>query len=189
MRVQLRPTINGVAANAFSLNPVSVPATNADGSFRVDSLIPGEYRVGVVGLPQDFFVKEVRYNQREALDKPMVVSNGDSGNLEVVVSSGAVQISGAAIDEKSAAVPGVTIVLIPDQYRDRTELYKNTITDSTGRYSIRGIPPGDYKLFAWNSISQYDWFDPAILGRDESRGKPVHVIESSNQTVELKVIN
>jgi 5-hydroxyisourate hydrolase-like protein (transthyretin family) len=189
VRIQLRSSMSGVVSPNFNVNGVQIPTTNADGTFRVESVIPGEYRVGVIGMPQDYYVKEVQYNQREALDKPMVVSSGDSGTLEVIVSSGAVQINGSAIDDKSMPVPGVTVVLIPDQHRDRTELYKNANTDSTGRYSIRGVPPGDYKLFAWNSIASFDWFDPAILGPDESRGKPVHVIESSNQTVDLKTIN
>jgi hypothetical protein len=188
VRVQLRPSSNGVVTNAVGLNLITIPTTNPDGSFRMDSVIPGEYRVAVQGLPPDFYVKDIQYNQNDALNKPLEYSGRDNGSLEVAVSSGAVQINGSATDDKSSPAPGVTIVLIPDQHRDRTDLYKNTTTDSTDRYSIRGVPPGDYKLFAWNSIAPFDWFDPAILGRDESRGKPVHVLESSNQTVDLKVI-
>ena len=46
----------------------------------------------------------------------------------------------------------------------------------------------DYKLFAWDSLGPFAWYDPEILARYESKGKAVHVIESVNQTVELKVI-
>jgi hypothetical protein len=62
------------------------------------------------------------------------------------------------------------------------------MTDSTGKFTIRGVPPGDYKLFAWNSIEQFSWFDPEVLRTDESKGKPVHVLESANQTIELRAI-
>ena len=53
---------------------------------------------------------------------------------------------------------------------------------------LRGVPPGDYRLFAWDSLDQFLWFDPEILSRYVSKGKPVHVIDSVNQAIDLKVI-
>ena len=28
----------------------------------------------------------------------------------------------------------------------------------------------NYKLFAWDDINTYEWFDPALLDADENRG-------------------
>jgi hypothetical protein len=112
----------------------------------------------------------------------------DNSILDIVVSSGAVQIDGSALDQKSMPEAGVTVVLIPDQHRDRTELFRNVATDLNGKYTMRGVAPGDYKLFAWESIDPFGWFDPDILRREESKGKAIHVSESSNQSVDLRVI-
>ena len=83
---------------------------------------------------------------------------------------------------------GVAVVLVPDRYRDRIERYRNVTTDVNGKFGIRSVPPGDYKLFAWDSLDPFAWYDPDVLARYESMGKPVHVVDSVNQIVELKVI-
>ena len=43
-------------------------------------------------------------------------------------------------------------MLIPDIQRERRDLYVRATTDKDGRFSIRGIPPGNYKVFAWENI-------------------------------------
>jgi hypothetical protein len=142
-----------------------------------------------VNVPENFYVKAARYNQNDILYSPWTYTGTEAGTLEVVVSSGAVQISGVAMDAQSRPVAGVPIVLIPDQHRDRYELYKNTTTDANGRYSIHSISPGDYKLFAWESIDLNAWFDPEIVKRFENQGRALHILESSNQIVDLKTIS
>ena len=118
----------------------------------------------------------------------MKFPGGDNAFLDVVIASGAVEIQGTALDSKTMPESGVAVVLIPDQHRDRIELYKYATTDVNGKFGIRSIPPGNYKLFAWDSLETFAWYDPEILSRYESNGKAVHVIASVNQTVELKVI-
>jgi hypothetical protein len=85
-------------------------------------------------------------------------------------------------------VAGVQAVLIPDRNRDRPELFKAATTDQTGHFTIRTIPPGDYKLFAWAALESFGYYDLDLVKKSESLGKPVHVIESSKQTMDIKVI-
>lgn len=188
VRIQLRPSANGVLTSTIGFNAPQVPAPGTDGSFRVEAMSPGEYRIAA-NLPQDFYLKEATYNQNDVLNKPFVFSANDNGKLEVVVSPGAGQITGLSLDEKSLPASGISMVLIPDQHRDRNELFKNTTTDSNGKYTIRGIPPGDYKLYAWDSMEQFAWFDPDVMAKYESQGRPIHVTELSNQTFDMKIIH
>ena len=139
-------------------------------------------------MPQDFYLKDVRLNREDALNKPIQFQGGDNAFLDIVIASGAIQIEGTVLDAKSMPEPGVAVVLIPDLHRDRPELYKNATTDVKGKFGIGSIAPGDYKLFAWDSLDPFAWYDPDILARYESKGKAVHVIESVNQTVDLNVI-
>ena len=53
---------------------------------------------------------------------------------------------------------------------------------------MRGLAPGDYKLFAWEGLENYGYFDPDVMRRAEALGKPVHVGESSKMVVEGKII-
>ena len=49
----------------------------SDGS----SLSPGEYRLSTVGLPDEFYLKEARYNSVDVLNKPLTYS---AGRLQIV---------------------------------------------------------------------------------------------------------
>jgi len=190
IRLQTSASINGKGfADMGGLFYVPSPKINADGTFQIDSLFAGEYRLQVGGLPENFYLKAARYNRDDILDRPWTFNPTEAGTLEIVVSSGAAQITGIAVDAQSRPAGGTSVVLIPDQHRDRYELYKNATTDATGRFSIRGIPPGDYKLFAWESIELGGWFDLDLVKHFESQGKALHILESSNQTVDLRTLS
>jgi hypothetical protein len=97
------------------------------------------------------------------------------------------QIDGVIVNDRMQPVTEVQAVLIPD-HRSRTELFKTATTDHTGRFAMRGIPPCDYKLFAWEALENFGYFDPDILRRAEAQGKAIQVAESSKLVVEAKII-
>jgi hypothetical protein len=60
---------------------------------------------------------------------------------------------------------------------------------------LKGVAPGDYKLFAFENIEKDTWLDPDVLRGYESQGAPVNVRpgdpnakESPAQTVDLKLL-
>ena len=185
MRVQMRLVTDGLQ-NFVGFMPSGQPG--ADGSFSLVGVLPGQYRV-IVQPSQDFYVKEIRYERAEALNNPVEVSrrNADSGTMEILISRNVGQVDGVIVDERMQPVAGVQAVLVPDN-RGRTDLFRNATTDQTGRFTLRGVAPGDYKLFAWEALENFGYFDPDILRRAEALGKPVRVAESSKQVVEGKII-
>jgi hypothetical protein len=185
LQVQMRLTSNGLQ-NYFG---TSVGSQNpaADGSFSIPGVLQGEYRI-VATPSQDFYIKELRYNRLDALTNPVsVCCNSDSAAIEIVISRNVGQLDGVILDDRMQPVPGVQAVLIPDA-RQRTELYKTATTDQTGHFVMRGLTPGDYKLFAWEALENFGYFDPEVMRRAEALGKPVHVGESSKLAVEGKII-
>jgi hypothetical protein len=159
-----------------------------DGVFRIDNVAPGEFRVNVSGLFQDVYVKQARFNQNDALNKPMPFSSADSGTLEILLSSRGGQVEGTVTDERQRGVPNVQTVLIPDRSRDRNDLYKTSTTDASGHFTLRGIAPGDYHLFAWEAIDPFAYFDPDVMKLYESKGKPVHIAESAKENADIRMI-
>jgi len=51
-----------------------------------------------------------------------------------------------------------------------------------------GLRPGDYELFSWETIDNGAQYDPDFLRRYEQQARKVHVAESSNQTVDVRLI-
>jgi hypothetical protein len=159
-----------------------------DGSFRIRNLIPGEYRVSFHDLPDNFFVKSVREGTVDVLDKGLSLS-GKSGKLDVVVSADGARVEGSILDEQKKGVSGATVVLVPDvKMRGRSDLFKTATTDQYGAFRLRGVTPGEYKLFAWDDVEPDSYLDPAFLAGFEAKGRAISVVEKDQATVELAVI-
>jgi len=160
---------------------------SADGAFSLDNVFSGDYRL-MVHVPPDLYVKDARLEGADVVNEFFHVSGPVSGTLEIVLSSRAGQIDGTLVNEKSQPVPGIEAVMVPDRFRDRADLIKTAVTDKDGRFTIRGIPPGEYKIFAWEAIEQFAYFDPDVLRQFEQLGKAVSIPESGKITLEVKLI-
>jgi len=79
-------------------------------------------------------------------------------------------------------------VLIPDQNRDRSDLYRFGISDRDGHFTIRGITPGFYKIFAGEALEENAYFDSDLMQRFESYGKPVRAGEADQLRIDVEVI-
>jgi hypothetical protein len=194
-RAQLR-LASGPACSlgAAGVSPVG-PSVNADGTFRIENLLPGDYCVGFAtanqfATPPEYYIKEARLDREDILGKTLQVSPSmpRGAALTIVLSPKVGQVEGIVIDDKQQPVAGVQAALIPERSRDRTDLYKAATTDQNGRFMIRAVAPGDYKLFAWATLESLGYFDPDLLKKSDPLGVPVRVAESSKVSTEVKVI-
>jgi small ligand-binding sensory domain FIST len=80
-----------------------------------------------------------------------------------VLSSNIARIEGIVTDDRLQPVPGVQAVLVPDRNRDRTELFRAVTTDRPGASVMGGVAPGDYKLFAWEGLENFGYFDAELV--------------------------
>ena len=168
----------------------AVATVRSDGSFVIQNVADGSYRVGVYGMSEDFFLKSGRAGDEDLLDAGLTISRGQSpGSLELVVSSAAGRVDGVVFGEQKQPFSGASVVLVPDPpYRSRTELYKTTTTDQTGGFTLRGIAQGEYKLFAWEEIESGAYQDPDFLRTYEARGEALKVGEGGHYSPQLQLI-
>jgi hypothetical protein len=108
------------------------------------------------------------------------------GELEIVMATETATINGTVTTEGRDPVANGIVTLIPEN-RSRSDLYKSIGTGSEGRFTFRNVPPGDYKLFAWDDIERGAWMDQAYLRDYEARGTSVHV-GAGAESVSLTVI-
>jgi hypothetical protein len=164
---------------------------NVSGAVTLNGVLNGMQRVGVLGLPPSFYVKEIRYRDADVLNMPLSYDGPGADVLDILISPKAGRISGTVIsaDTSGTSVQNVQVVLVPDEeQRRRIDLFKQVLTDSNGHFEMGGIVPGSYKLFAWQSLEQYFYFDAVVLKRDEPLAQPVQITESSSQTFRLRII-
>ena len=66
--------------------------------------------------------------------------------------------------------------------------YKMESTDQYGHFDLRGIPPGDYKLFSWVEVEAGAWEDPEFLRQFEEKGQPITLQDGDHSSVKVTAI-
>jgi hypothetical protein len=183
LQVTLRPAVSGMLVNPLRGRPPS-----HDGAFTVENVLPGEYFVAVQPMPPDYYVKDAHIGDIDVLERPLRVSGAASAVLNVVLSGKGGQIDGTIFDSTRQPVAGIQAVLVPDVQRDRADLFRTATTDRSGHFSLRGIAPGDYKVFAWEAIESFGYFDPEFVRRFEHLGQPARIAPRSKVVTDVTVI-
>jgi len=197
IRVRLIPA-DRLARSALPNSPQS-QTLNPDGTFRIDNVKPGEYQVLIcMALASNssncarntpnFYLKDARFDHMDVLNRPLQFAGIALTPLDIVLNRKPGQIEGVVVNDKRQPVAGIRTILIPDQDRGRIGLYKFAETDQAGRFTIRGITPGAYKVFAWEALEEWAFFDSDLMQRFERYGTAVRISESDELRTEVKLI-
>jgi protocatechuate 3,4-dioxygenase beta subunit len=166
---------------------ILLPFIAADGTFALTNVTPGDYQLRVRLMGINGYVKSARFGAADAFNPPFHVDS--AGRLEVVISLNAGTIDAVVDDDGQKPSSEATVVLVPDPpRRQRFDLYQVGGSDAAGHVHFQGIAPGDYKLFAWDDVPADAWLDPDFLRAYEDRGRPVHILEGSQENLEAKLI-
>jgi len=184
LRIQLKSITDfGQPGDGQPVQPIK-----DDGQFRIDGIVPGDYRLVVVGLPEGFYLKEARSGETDLLNNSLRVTGSSPAALDLVISSKVGRVDGTVADARGQAGPGAHVVLIPDSNRNRTELFRPVLSDATGHFAIPAVTPGDYRLVAWEFLEPFAFFDSRLILQAEEAGTKIHIAESSRQTINLKAL-
>ncbi len=176
------------------------------GNFEWKKVNPGNYIVQLFGADtqSNFYLKSVTLGGR---DVATGFTASGPATLDLVVSSKAGTVEGAVVErevekEKDVdadhdnddhenndhPVPSATVVAVPEEkYRKLPDHFGVGATDQHGRFTLRGLAPGSYTLYAWQDIKEGVYRDADFLKSQEANGTAVKVEEGSHQQVELKL--
>jgi hypothetical protein len=157
----------------LAVPPIEV---RTDGSFGYPLFFPSNgYRLSVSALPDDVYVKTAWLGSTDILGKSFTIAGPKMDDFEIVLSTRGGRIEGTA-------VPNATILLAPEAQLERIDLFRVATADAAGRFSLRGIAPGAYTLFAFEDRrDSYKGLDPA----HQAAGSRVQIREDSRLTVKL----
>ncbi len=161
----------------------------SDGTFVIPSVFDGNYRVRVFGFPEEYYVKSAQQGRTEVLLSGLTVSRSmPPSALEITLSADGGRVDGTVVHDQNP-VGGAVVVLVPDpSHRDNDQMYSVKTADGLGRFSLLGLPSGDFKLFAWESVPGSNYVDPDFFEAFEARGTRVHIEEKQSQSVQLEAI-
>jgi hypothetical protein len=182
LTVSVRPADTTLLFGAQARVPVN-------GTFLLRDVSEGLYRLTTAGQTQDCYLKSVRYGGMEVSNDVFNVVRGAQAILEVAISSRGARIQGTVTDADGLPAVGVWVALVPnDARRSEFRLFKQRTTDQYGRFDIRGVAPGNYKLFSWEQVEPNAWQDPEFLKPFELQGESISLEEGDGKSINLVAI-
>jgi protocatechuate 3,4-dioxygenase beta subunit len=163
-----------------------------DGSFELKDVSPGTYTVTIAGgstLLRDCFLKKVVAGGHDVTATGLVVPDGAAFSMNVIVSPSGPSILGTVLNDKNQPVGNATVVAVPDPaHQSQLDRYQQAVTDQHGRFTLHGLNPGSYTVFAWEHVEEGAYYDPDFLKEYEHGGEAVNLAEGTRQTVLLKAL-
>jgi len=184
-----RPSVEFASVGTAVGSIFRVGATMPDYQFT-GKLHPGNhYRVNIPNLPQDSYLKSVRVAGREVANTDVVIG-GRRTDIDLLVSPAGGHIEGTTLNDKHEPVGGSYVLLVPE-FSDKVngDLIRPARTDSKGKFVMRGVVPGSYKLFAFADVELSEMLNqPEMLKNYEQSSQSVRVEESGKYTLEIKPV-
>ncbi|HYL76417.1 MAG TPA: carboxypeptidase-like regulatory domain-containing protein [Bryobacteraceae bacterium] len=179
-----------IAAERVSLN-LPQAATDASGSFLLPAVPPERYLVETANLPEGTYLKTVSFNGQNITNAVLDVSSGFGGDLNLVLSKNAGEVSGTVRDGKDNALPAVWVSLWRTDSNPVGSGGATTqvvSTDGQGTFQFRHLAPGKYRVAAWEEI-EYGLAQAAAFCRMFERdGVSIALDKGGREAVALKPI-
>jgi len=167
-------------SEGLALGPQPWSRVASDGSIRLQGVTPGLWRVVLDSLPEDLWVKTESFASNEVPAGELVASESTRGELRIVLAGNGAQISGTATFDNQPCRATVVLVPAAPELRAFHQFYRVTNSSEHGTFTLKGVRPGSYMLFAFQEIEPFAWFNPELLHTVESMGVPVVVNKSDN---------
>lgn len=139
-----------------------------DGRFVLDDVIAARYRIGVGGLPDGWRVASAMFNARDAADHHLAVTPGERYEGGVVtITNRSAELGGTVTDAQGGPVDRNTVVLFPSDralWIPQSRRIRVAQTGPDGRYTLQGLPDGEYRLAVVTEIEAGREFDAEFLG-------------------------
>jgi protocatechuate 3,4-dioxygenase beta subunit len=133
--------------------PHYLPRSDPSGNLTATDVPAGLYDFRFSQIPAGTFISEIRQGPTSLMETGLKIGSDPPGIVEIAVSTGSGRVEG--ITDLPSGVPSATVVLAPEITQLRNSLlYKAIRTDAAGHFTINGIAPGRYRLFAWENPSQ-----------------------------------
>ena len=95
----------------------------------------------------------------------------------------------SVVDEKRSG--GALIVLVPDEpSRDAKHLYRTTMSDQNGAFTLRTVAPGAYHVLAWTELDGAAYKNAEFMKAYADQGASVKIAAGEKKTgIDTKLLN
>jgi hypothetical protein len=116
-----------------------------------------------------------------------ITGNLGGTSLEVTLSQAMGQIEGVVLTDRGMPAGDSSVTLVGEAYIP-SHISMLTGVNENGRFTLPTVPPGTYRLYAWEDLEVAQHYDPDFLKPFESQSVSLTVKESAREQVILRQI-
>jgi 5-hydroxyisourate hydrolase-like protein (transthyretin family) len=178
----------GLQQTGPSMTGSSSAEVKPDGSFVLRDVGPNVYQLNLGAVPGTY-LKSIKLGDHVLEDRRIDLTQG-GGQLAVILASDIAQVEGSVKKADGEPAVRVRVTLVPegDQF-GRQDLSRFAFSNEKGEYKIVNVPPGEYKIFAWEEVQAGAPQDPEFRKPFEKRGVALKIPPNGHASADLTVIS
>ena len=171
------------------IGPMPRAVVEDDGTFVLHNVVASVYQINAFGGPGQY-LKTIRFGDRDIPNAEIDLTQQSSGSLKLVFGTDGGQIDGTVQNKSGDSAAGIMIMVVPrEEFEARGDLFKQAMTDQSGHFHVQDIPPGNYKVFAWEEYDYMTARSPEVRKVFESRAASVSVGANGRESIQVKAIS
>jgi hypothetical protein len=140
----------------------------------------GTYTADIKPLPP-WYVQAASYGQTNVLYDDIAILPGQSYPMEIVLRDDGATISGT-LKSSAGTLQRINIVILA---QPASKLGAHTLQGITDSFSLGGLAPGDYLVFAFDRIDGLEYSNPDVM--DAYASQAAHVTLTAGQQAQVQV--
>ena len=162
-----------------------------DGTFTIEGLPAGPHLIRPNGGQRGWTLRSVVVDGRDITDAPVDLRPGQRlSNVTITFSDKVNEITGTITSDRGVPVTEYTaLAFSTDQtfWRPQSRHISTARPDQTGKFRIRGLPPGEYYVVTVDPAEQGEWFEPAYLEEHRAGAGRLTLGDGETKTYDFKV--
>jgi hypothetical protein len=186
---QLRISAPSTDQGAFG--PQGNARVDKDGHFTLSGVPAGSHLLRPNGQMRGWALKSVTAGARDITDAPITVRSGETiANVQIVFTDRLTEVNGTITNDRGTPIPDYTVLAFSTDSSFWRPLSRQIMTarpDQTGKYRIRGLPPGEYYVATVDPAEQGEWFEATYLDEHRAGAARITLGEGDVKTQDFRV--
>jgi hypothetical protein len=126
---------------------------------------------------------------RNHVDTPLEVAAGvETTGVQLVVGNNGATVTGTVVTRDGIPAPDSTVIVFPPEsgrWTIGSRFTKAVRPDNAGRFSVRGLPAGSYRVAVRDFVAEGQWEEPEFLATLLATSTRVDVTAGAEAAVKL----
>ena len=161
---------------------------DSNGVVTFSNVPPSMWSPMILGPYPDAYVSDLRQRGKSVFNDGQFQVGGEPESVDLMIQPKGPAIAGIVRGTARSGIETARVVLVPESSRRKNVLlYQVTNPDAAGHFTFTGVAPGQYKIFAWESVPINAWENAEFMAPFEGLGRPISIAggDVANITVDL----